>query len=171
VSRAAHRSWTVLLLACGAWLALPGCQGYSTAPLADVAGTRTLAVRPFVNAGFRRDLELRLTHAVLDEVRSRGAWAIAEPGRADLVLEGEVDAAEDAIGLDEARRPLQKRLRGTLRIVLRERATGRVVREAVVAENEEFRPGLDGASLEGSATDAWVRRIARRAVDSLEAPF
>ncbi|MCB9824821.1 MAG: hypothetical protein H6806_05965 [Planctomycetes bacterium] len=150
---------------------LAACQGYSTKPLTAIGGARTIGVLPIVNAGYRRDLEMRLTHAVLDELRARGTMGIAEPTRADVVLSGEMSASEDVIGQDDERRPLEKRLRGTLKIVLRERATGRILREATLQEIEEYRPDADGRALEGPATDAWTRRMARRAVDALEAPL
>ncbi|MGE0192554.1 MAG: LPS assembly lipoprotein LptE [Planctomycetota bacterium] len=148
-----------------------GCQGYSTQPLTTLTGARTIGVLPIVNKGYRRDLEMRLTHALLAELRARGTMGIVEPTRADVVLSGEMSAAEDVIGQDDERRPLEKRLRGTLDIVLRERATGRVLRRATVDEIEEYRPDADGRALEGPATDAWTRRMARRAVDALEAPL
>ncbi len=148
-----------------------GCQGYSSRPLVSAVHARTIGVLPFVNAGYRRDLEMRLQHAVLDELRARGTFAIAEPTRADVVLEGEMNAVEDVIGLDESRRPLEKRLRGHLRIVLRERTSGRVLRDTVVNELEEYRPDAEGRVFEGPAIEAWTRRMARRAVDALEAPF
>lgn len=150
---------------------LAACQGYSTKPLATIGGARTIGVLPLVNTGYRRDLEMRLTHALLDELRARGTMGIVEPTRADVVLSGEMSATEDVIGQDDERRPLEKRLRGTLKIVLRERATGRVLREATIQELEEYRPDAEGRALEGPATDAWTRRMARRAVDALEAPI
>ena len=125
-------------------------------------------VLPFGTAAHGKIIDALLT---IDELRARGTMGIAEPTRADVVLSGEMSASEDVIGQDDERRPLEKRLRGTLKIVLRERATGRILREATLQEIEEYRPDADGRALEGPATDAWTRRMARRAVDALEAPL
>ena len=83
---------------------------------------------PFENTGFRRDLELRLTEAVVREIRTRSSLAIGQPMTADLVITGSMSAVEDAVGLTPEQRPIQKRLRGTLVVVVKERRTGRVVR-------------------------------------------
>ena len=162
-----------LLVTCPA---LGACRGdgtntYSSARLTGVAGTRTLAVRPIHNNGFRRDLELHLTHALIEALRDRSAWRIADPASADLVIEGNMTAAEDAIGIDENRDPIQKQLRGTLQLVLRERSSGRVVRQATVADLEVYRFNHVGEGLDTSARDEWTRRVAVRAVQALESPW
>lgn len=159
------------LLLCLVAIGAGGCQGYSTKSLMPMPHARTIGVRPFTQTGWRRDVEMRLTQRVVEVLRKRGVWAIGDPLAADLVLEGNTQAVEDALALDENRVPIQKRLRGTTRIVLRERATGRIVREATVEDRVEFRPGVRGESLEGSATDAWTERMAERIVDALEEPF
>ena len=41
----------------------------------------------------------------------------------------------------------------------------------VLAAQAEFRPGVQGESLEGSATDEWTERLAERVVQLLDRPF
>lgn len=157
---------SVLALGSGA-----GC-GYSTRRLSDLpAGTRTLAVLTFENAGFRRDLELRLTQAVLDEVRARTPYAIGSQASADVLLSGRMTAEESVITLAADDSVLQQRLGGSVDVTLTDRRSGRVLRTYRVYANTEFTPGLRGQSLEGSATDEWTRRAAERVVQGLERGF
>ncbi len=158
-------AWTVALLL------LAGCSGYSTERLTDFPGARTIAVLPFENTGFRRDLELRLSAAVARELRARTSLAPATAASADLLLTGRMGAEEVPTILDEAGRVVQQRLAGWLEVRVVERATGRVVREERLGGFEEFRPGTYGESLEGSGTDEWVRRLAERVAQVLERPL
>jgi hypothetical protein len=150
--------------------ALAACS-YSTKRLTDFPGARTIAVLPFENTGFRRDLELRLGQAVATEIRARTNLAFATPQTADLLLTGTASAEEYAIGLDENGQVIQKRLEGVLAVRVTERATGRVRREAFIRATEEFRPLIQGESLAGTGTDEWARRIAEQVVQELEAGF
>jgi hypothetical protein len=157
----------IALLACAT---IAACS-YSTKRLTAFPSARTIAVVPFENTGFRRELEMRLSMAVANEIRARTSLAPGLPETADLVLTGSMGADEFAIGLDENGAVIQKRLQGWLRFEVRDRASGRVVRRGTVQAVEEFRPGTAGESLAGSATDEWVRRIAERVVQSLESGF
>lgn len=161
----------VLLAATLALLAGLCACGYSTRRLADLDGARTVAVSTFSNLGFRRDLELRLTQAVLAEVRARTTLAIDSPARADLVIGGDMQADEDVVTLDADNNPVQKRLYGSLRVTVTDRRSGRVVRSFTAKGQADFTPGRDGESLEGSATDEWVRRVAIAVVQGLEGGF
>lgn len=160
------------LLAAGlaALLACAGCS-YSSRRLTDFPSARTIAVVPFENTGFRRDLELRLSMAVANEIRARTSLGLATPATADLLLTGRMSADEFAIGLDENGAVIQKRLEGWLQFEVRDRASGRVLRRATVQATEEFRPGTAGESLAGTGTEEWVRRVAERVVQGLESGF
>jgi hypothetical protein len=152
-------------------LLLASCAGWSTQRLTDFPAARTIAVRPFDNLGFRRDLELRLTRAVTEEVRARTSLALTTPDKADLVLSGRMQAEETPVVLDENGQVIQKRLLGWLQVQVVERATGRVVRQRRVATHAEWLEGAPGQSLQGSATDEWVRRIAEKVAQTLERSF
>lgn len=150
-------------------LVLLAACGYSTRRLADLpAGARTIAVRTFENQGFRRDLELRLTQAVVEEIRARSSYAIGSLAGADLVLSGVMTAEESVVTQDADRNAVQKRLGGTLDVVITDRRTGAVVKRYRASASTEFTPDLRGESLEGSATDEWARRIAERVVQGFE---
>jgi hypothetical protein len=147
--------------------------GYSTRRLTSELGSaRTISVLPFANTGFRRDLELRLTQAVVEELRARTSLALATADRADLLLQGTVTAGESVVIQDEDRNdPILKRLEGGVQVRVTDRRTGAVVKEFNVADVVEFAPGRRGQSLAGSATDEWARRVAQRVVQGLEASF
>ena len=150
---------------------LTACSGYSTARLTDFPAARTIAIRPFENLGFRRELELRLTQAVAREVRARTSLGLATPETADLILSGRMEAQEGPVVLDDAGGVIQKRLSGWLEIEVVERATGRIVRRSRVDTLTEWRPGVQGESLDGTATEEWVRRLAEQAAQVLERGF
>jgi hypothetical protein len=151
-------------------LAVAGCS-YSTRRLGAFPAARSVAVVPFSNSGFYRDLELVLTQAVITEIRARTSLALATPATADLVIRGDAGAQEFAIGLDEAGAVIQRRLEGYLAVTVTERASGRVVRTATVRATEEYRPGVQGASYAGTAAPEWARRIAEQVVQLLERGF
>lgn len=159
------------LLAATVLLAVGAC-GYSTARLDDLGGgARTIAVVPFENRGFRRDLELRLTERVLEQIRARTSYGMAWPASADYVMTGWMDASEN-VGLQrEDRSVVQSQYRAHAHIVLTDRRSGRVVREYDVSAVTEFTPGKGGETLLGSATEEVLRRLAIRVVQGLERDF
>jgi hypothetical protein len=149
-------------------VALAGC-GYRTDRLDAFPMARSVAVFPFENTGFRRGIEDRLTQAVADEVRGHTHLALSSPASADLILTGALTANEQALVLrEDTRDPLQKRLQGFVDVVVRDRRSGRELKRTRVVAYAEFRPGVDGESLEGSATSEFVRRLAQRIVQVLE---
>jgi hypothetical protein len=152
-------------------LASAACNGYSTERLSDFPQARTIAVVPFENTGFRRDLELRLSRAVAQELRARTSFAQTTPQTADLLVTGSMAAEETPIALDEDGDVIQKRLDGWLDVRIIERASGRVLRQARVRALEEVRPGTGVESIDGSGSDELVRQLAERVVQLLERPF
>ena len=170
-----RRGIPTILLALGSLglgLLATGACGYSTARLDDLGGgARTIAVLPFENRGFRRDLELRLTERVLEQVRARTSYGIAWPSKADYVLSGWMNASE-SVGLQrEDRSVVQSQYRAHAHVVLTDRRSGRVVREYDVTAVTEFTPEMGGESLLGSATQEVLRRLAIRIVQGLERGF
>ncbi len=155
---------TLLCVACS------GC-GYRTERIEAFPMARTVAVTPFVNKGFRRDLELHLTQAVVDEVRSSTSYAIGSPTTADLVISGEMLAWEQVTTLTKERQPLQKRLGGRIDVVLTERATGRVLKRTSVWTWAEYLAEDSLDAQRATAGSEWVRRAARQVAEVLESGF
>lgn len=94
---AKRRAVLLVLLACG-MLASPGCGwdgnftlfGYTTTPNYDRA-IRTVHVPIFQNTTFRRDLEFRLTQAVIREIESKTVYkVVSNPHHADTELNGRI---------------------------------------------------------------------------------
>lgn len=155
-----------------------GC-GYSTTRLTDFPGARTIAIVPFENTGFYRDIELELTARVVQEVRARSSLGMGTVDSADLILRGSMGNWETPVVLGEEGRIIQKRLEGWLDITVTDRVSGRIVRAARVRATADFRPGpeevrltgIEGESLRGSATQIWTRRLAEQIAQQLEKPL
>ena len=166
----------VTLLAC----AVVACS-YSSRRLTAFPSARTIAVVPVRNLGYRRDIENRLTQAIVREIRARTPLALSSPDTADLILRGSTDGSEQLLVIGRDGRPFQKRFMGRMQFTITERATGKVVKRTRVDALAEFRtvPVLPdepigevenpvGESLEGSAIEEWTRRVAERVVQSME---
>lgn len=157
------RSALLLLL-----LATLAACGYSTQRLDAFPNARSIAIVPFQSPGFRRDLDLRLTQAVVDAIRARTSYSIGAPGSADLVLSG-VMVADEVVTLQRASREVvEKRLQGDLQVTIKDRRSGRVVKTYRAYDTVTFTPGRQGETLEGSAYDQWVQRVALRVAQGLE---
>ena len=141
-----------LLASLVALLIAGGC-GYSTRRLTAFPTARTVAVKPFTNTTYRRDLGLRLTQAVVEEIRKRTSHAVGSPETADLVVQGDFTANETVEGLDDLRNPIIQRLTGSLNVQIIERATGKVVRNQSFFASSEFLPSDQGDTLDGRGTD------------------
>ena len=152
-------------------LGLQASCGYSTRRLTDFPTARTIAIVPFHNTGFYRDLELELTARVVQEVRARTNLALAGVHNADLILRGTTGAFQTPVVIGEDQDVIQNRLEGWLDVTVTERATGRVVRQARLRATADWRPDTDGESLQGSATQLWTERLAIQIAQTLEAGF
>lgn len=151
----------------GVALLLASC-GYSTARLEALGGGRTIAVRPFENRTFRRDLEMRLAGQVLTELRARTSYGIAMPDSADYVIDGWVQAGE-SVSLERVDRTVVLgQYRGSAHVVVTDRRSGRTVRVYDVQAVTTYTPETGGETLQGSATNELTRRLAIRIVQGLE---
>jgi hypothetical protein len=155
----------------GLLVLVAGC-GYSTSRLVSVPGVSSVAVLPFDNDTFRRDLEHRLTRAVAEEVRARTPWRLASPASADALLSGTIRSASTRVlAEDRASEPATDRLTVVVDVRLVDRRSGRVLREWVAYTRDEFARDRFGESLEGSAIDAATRSLAEEIVRGLERPI
>ncbi len=148
-------------------LLLAAC-GYTTRRLEAFPTARTIAVVPFTSPGYRRDVDLRLTQAVVAEIQARTSYALTAPGQADLVISGVLDLGESVTLQRGDRTPIEKRAQGSLAVTIRDRS-GHVRKEYQVYDTVDFTPGRQNETLEGYAYDEWTRRLAVRVVEGLEA--
>ena len=157
-------------LGLGALLTLAGCS-YSSHRLVSARGVSSIAVLQFDNKTYRRDLEVRVTRAVAEEIRARTSWRLESPSAADVILKGSIHSADTGV-LAEAsdRTPIAERFRVVADIELIERATGKVLRKFVTAERQEYTPQRFGETLEGSTTDVIAMSLAEDVVQGLEKP-
>ncbi len=138
----------------------------------DAPGVRTVAVLQFENDTYRRDLEFRLTRALAEEVRARTAWRIATPETADAWLVGTIRSAETrTLAEDRDANPVSKRFKLVVDAKLVERGTGRVIALVSSTESQEFAEGYFGESLDGSATDTAMQRLAEGVLSGFERPI
>ncbi|MHC5012008.1 MAG: LPS assembly lipoprotein LptE [Planctomycetota bacterium] len=160
----AWRTASCLVLAAGVLVAC----GYTTRRLESFPGARSIAVMPFHSPGFRRDLDLRLTQAIADQIRARTSFALASPDSADLVLTGTMEASEAVVSQLPDRSVALQRLRGTAEVTVRDRRTGRVVRQFSAFAFTDYEPDPAYLAIEGPAYDEWVRRMSIQVVQGLE---
>jgi len=150
---------TVLATACG----------YSTQRLEAFPRARTIAVIPFTSPGYRRDVDLRLTQAVVEEIRARTSFAFASPATADLLLKGTMNVGESVLLQRGNRTPIEERLQGSLSVVVTDRRTGRELKAYEAYDTVDFTPNRLGETLESTGYETWTRRVAVRVVQGLEA--
>jgi len=169
-ARGARRTAAVLG-AIGLGLTL-GCAGYSTSRLVAEPGIASVAVLEFDNQTYRRDIEMRLTQTLAQEVRARTPWRIESPARADALLSGTIRQADtQVLAQDKDRNSLEQRYRWVVDCKLVERSTGRVLRDWSVTRRQEWSEGQFGESLDTSATDDIARAVALAIVEGLEKPI
>ncbi|MBN2490266.1 MAG: hypothetical protein JXQ29_05400 [Planctomycetes bacterium] len=114
-----------------------GC-GYSAGSLYDPA-IRSVAVDVFRNETFRRDLELALTGKVVQQIRLRTPWRIANRGEADAFLTGRiVDVHEILLSKTPSDLNSESSVAVTVEAELVERGTGRVLRSVRRMSSEAF---------------------------------
>ena len=156
-------------LVLGSGLLVSGC-GYSTRRLEAFTRARTVAVSPFTNLTYLPYMGVRLTRAVVDELRARTNYGISSPEAADLVVRGDFSASETVMGLDLDRLPIVQRLSGNLTVEIVERASGRVVAKDTFWTQAEFQPSGEGETLSARGTEEWARRMAVQVAQLFEIP-
>jgi len=130
----------------------------------------SVAVLPFENLTYRRGLEMRLTRLIGDELRGRAPAAASSPDRADWHLDGRILRANEQI-LSEDRQDdvRESSFVVTVEVVLKDRATEKVLRTYSFTERAPFSPRSGRVATLESAQDETLRDLAERIVYWLEA--
>lgn len=111
-----------------ATLLLSGC-GYKQGSLMP-PGIRTISVPMAENETFRRNLEIRLTDATVQEIMSRTELKIAEASVADSeLLLTIIDIDQNTTVEDPTDRINEQRVFVTVRLIWRDLRTGEIIRE------------------------------------------
>jgi hypothetical protein len=154
-------------------LALAGC-GYTASrdhglPRRADGTLPRIAVVPFDNETFRRGFEIELSRRLTEELRSRSARAPAAPGAADWLLTGSVvRATEHVLSEDRDDEVRESSFVITVRVVLEERATGKVLDTAHFTEREPFSDRAGRIATVEEAGEQAVRDLAENIVYWLE---
>ncbi|MEW6742831.1 MAG: LptE family protein [Planctomycetota bacterium] len=150
-----------LLLVCGC--------GYSQESLFPES-RRFVAVDIFGNDTFYRELEFPLTAQVVHELQSRAGISVVDAEHADVVLKGRITRVEQKVlSEDERDRPREVGATTEVQVVLVDRATGRVIKTAIVSDRAEYVTAR-GETLLTAQEESFVD-LARRIVYVLEGGF
>lgn len=159
MNRAARRA-----LGAAAALALAAC-GYTTRSLVPDR-YHTIAVPVFSNETRRRDLEVEVTRAVVEEIQARTHLRVVPEGAGpDLVLRGRLrDVDEETLSRRENQRIREGAYFLAAEIDVTDRKSGEaLVKDRKVVERESYVPGLgeDVRTARGEATRALAERVVR----------
>ncbi|MHC4940181.1 MAG: LPS assembly lipoprotein LptE [Planctomycetota bacterium] len=159
----------------GALLFLVAACGYTTDP--DHGQTRlpsgklpTIAVEPFDNNSFRRELEFRLTELVAREVRSRSPQAPDMENNSDWIVTGTITRAfERVLSEDTDDSVRESSFWMTCRIELRDRATDRIIGTNSITKGQPFSDRAGRFQTVEMAAEEVMREVAEATVYWLEA--
>jgi hypothetical protein len=165
------RGLAAIALACLlASLPAAGCS-YTTRSLVDES-YQTVAIPIFANDTPRRDLEIEVTRAVVEEMQARTHLRVVPEGDSpDLVLRGtlhEVD--EQGVSRRKFQRIREQDVFVTAEVTVENRRTGKdLVPKRLVTEREAFVPVI-GEDVRTAREEA-VRALAERVVRTLESSW
>jgi hypothetical protein len=149
--------------------------GYSADP--DHGQTRlpdgklpTICVIPFENNSFRRELEVRLTRLVADELRSRSPQSPAPVAQADWHVTGTITRANERVLSEDTDDSVRESsFWMTCEIVLRDRATDRIIETHSITKHQPFSDRAGRFQTDSQAAEEVMREIAEATVYWLEA--
>jgi len=164
-----------ILLCMALVLELAGC-GYMTGSLLPPQ-YRKIAVQPFKNkvsfvnentrALYVPALETNVRTAIIDRFLFDGNLRIADPDKADLVMEGELTSLQqDSLRTDVNQNVQEYRIRVIIAMTLTDRATGKVLwsEPSFAGETTYFTTGPQALTQSG-ALDAALTDLATRVVE------
>ena len=167
MSRSASRrtAWAIVLGALAA-----GC-GYSSGSGLAERGVRTVFLRAVANDTFRQRLESELSAAVSRELAVSSDLLPSASATADAVLELRIASErERTLVTGDRTAPVREGAQeASVRVVLTESRTGRVLVDRVIVDRAEFRDPI-GEDLT-SARKEMVEDLARKIVLALETGF
>jgi hypothetical protein len=152
-------------LAGTAALLLAGCAGYHLGPVnGAVAGEKSIEVLPFNNQTLQPRLGDTVTQSLRERLQADGTYHLATHGGGDVVVSG-VITRYNRIGLSylnsDVTTAQSYRVNITAHVVVRERATGRMLLDKDVAGYTLVTVGSDLASAERQASPLLAEDLAR----------
>lgn len=151
---------------------LTGCAGYRLGPVnGAVAGEKSIEVLPFNNQTLQPRLNDAVTEAVRERVQSDATYRLATTsGTGDLVMSGTLlQYSHAAMGYLNRSfvTPQNYRVGVTVRVTVRERASGMVLFSRDVKGHTLVNVGLDFASSERQAMPLLAADLAENVVKEL----
>jgi len=154
-----------LALACAG-----GCASYQLGSMLP-ADIRTVHVPTFQNATQEPLLEIDVTNATIQEFQTDGTLGIAGAGAADAILEATITGFELRplrYERDEPSRASEYRLRLSASVVLKKRASQKLVVQAPSVIGETwFVPGADLVAAKRTALPDAARQLAHNIVEQI----
>lgn len=145
---------------------LSGCAGYHLGPSnGQVAGSRSVQVRPFGNQTLQPQLGDALTAALRKSMQQDGTYRLATHDDGDVIVTGSIthyDRADITYNPNDILTVLDYRVTATVHVIVRERSTGRTILERDVNGYTLVRPGADLTSAERQAMPLLADDIAQK---------
>lgn len=160
-----------IFLPCLAALALAGCAGYHLGPVNGVeAGAKTVEVLPFNNQTLQPRLGDDFTQALRERIQTDGTYRLTTSSPGDIVVSGVIrNYQREGLGYlnADASTPQNFRVAATVQLLVRERATGKVILDREVKGHTLINVGSDLVSSERQAGPTLAAEVAQRIVTLL----
>lgn len=160
-----------LFLPCLAALVLAGCAGYRLGTVGDVpAGARTIQVQPFNNQTLQPRLGDNMTQAVRERIQTDATYRLVTSETGDLIMSGVIkDYHRFQLGYlnQDASTPQNFRVSVTVHVVVRDRASDKIVMERDIMGHTLVNVGPDFASSERQAGPLLAQDAAQNIVSQL----
>ena len=159
------------LALCALALSLAGCAGYHLGPVnGEIAGEKSIEVLPFNNQTLQPRLGDAVTQALRERLQTDGTYHLATHGEGDVVVTGVITRYRRQ-GLSYLNNDVTTtdnyRVNVTVRVIARERATGKVLLDKNVTGYTLVRVGTDLADAERQATPLLAEDLARSITELL----
>src|SRR5277367_1352656 len=152
-------------------MALVGCAGYHLGPVnGAVAGEKSVEILPFNNQTLQPRLGDTVTQALRERMQADGTYHLDTHGQGDVVVTG-VITRYHRFGLSYLNSDVSTtqnyRINITAHVVVRERATGKVLLDKDVTGYALVNVGTDLASSERQASPLLAEDLARNIAELL----
>ena len=156
---------------CALALSLAGCAGYHLGPVnGEIAGEKSIEVLPFNNQTLQPRLGDAVTQALRERLQTDGTYHLATHGEGDVVVTGVITRYRRQ-GLSYLNNDVTTtdnyRVNVTVRVIARERATGKVLLDKNVTGYTLVRVGTDLADAERQAQPLLAEDLARSVTELL----
>jgi len=161
-----------LLFTILAVLPLAGCAGYHLGPVnpAVHAGDTSIEIVPFQNRTLQPRLADAVTQALRERIQSDGTYHLARNAEADVIVTGTITGySRKPVSFlnTDVTTPKNYRIEILARVVVRERATGKVILDKNLAGYTLTQTGTELAEEERQSLPLLAGDLARNIVEQL----